>query len=238
MKLSIFFVMLISFFISNAQSKKVDHKILIGYNFSSDYNYRTLRNNDGKEINNVIIKSRNEIEIAKFGYTTGVNLLFTCSKNWAFETGIQFSNNGYQTKKQNLVFEIPNETLPTTAKIIYNYKYLGIPLKARYSFGKKNVRGTAAVGVLTNFLINEQTKIKLGYKDGREETKTEQNNSDLKKINFFSVISFGVDYKICRKMHLLAEPTFRYSLLKLKSAPVSENLWNMGLNIGLYYGIK
>ena len=146
---------MLSYFICNAQSKKTDNKILIGYNFSSDYNYRTLKNNDGKAMTDIVIESRNENEIAKFGYTTGFNLLFNCSANWGFETGIQYSNNGYQTKKQNLVFEIPNETLPINAKFIYSYQYVGIPVKARFSFGKKNIRGIAAVGVLTNILVKE-----------------------------------------------------------------------------------
>lgn len=230
--------MLFSFLIAKAQSKKIDQFFLIGYNFSSDYNYRTLRNNDGKEINNVIIEGRDRIEITKFGYTTGVNLLFKCSTNWAFETGIQFSNNGYQTKKQNLSFETPDETLPTKAKIIYSYQYLGIPLKAKFTFGKTKLRFISGIGFITNFLVNEETKIKFEYKNGRKENKTDPNNSDIKKVNILPLISFGIDYKLCQKMHLLAEPTFRYSLFKLKDTPVSENLWNMGLNIGLYYGIK
>lgn len=229
---------MLSFFNCDAQSKKTANKILIGYNFSSDYNYRSLKNNDNKPFTDVVIESRNKTEIAKFGYTTGINLLFNCFKNWSLETGLQYSNNGYQTRKQNLVFEIPNETSPSTAKFIYSYQYIGIPVKARYSFGKKNVRGFAAIGVLTNFLINEQTKIKLGYLNGKEETKTEQNNSDLQPISILPVVSVGIDYKICRKMHLVAEPTFRYSLSKLKIAPISENLWNIGLNVGLYYEIK
>ena len=237
MKLICIFLVLFSFLNSEAQQLK-KNKILIGYNFSSDYNYRTLKNKGGNQSTDFVIKSRNETEIAKFGYTTGLNLLFNCSENWAFETGIQYSNNGYKTKQQKIVFEIPNNALPSNVQFIYSYQYLGIPVKARFSFGKKNLRGIAAVGLLTNFLVNEQTKIKYGYTNGREETKTEQNNSDLIKINILPVISFGIDYAVCRKMHFVAEPTCRYSITKLKSASISEKLWNVGLNIGLYYEIK
>lgn len=231
------FLVLFSFFNSQAQQTKKD-EILIGYNFSSDYNYRTLKNNDGKSSNDAIIKSRNEFEIFRFGYTTGLNLCLNASKNWAFETGIQYSNNGYQTKELDLSFETPNETLPTKAKFIYSYQYLGIPIRARFSFGKKNLRFISGIGVLTNFLVNAKTKIKYGYLSGREESKTESTKSNFKKINIVPAISFGVDYKICSNIHLMAEPTFRYSLLNTKDAPITENLWNMGLNIGLYYGLK
>ncbi len=54
MKPIFIFLILFSFLHSQAQQTKKD-KILIGYNFSSDYNYRTLKNNDGKASNDGII---------------------------------------------------------------------------------------------------------------------------------------------------------------------------------------
>jgi hypothetical protein len=237
MKPIFIFLILFSFLHSQAQQTKKD-KILIGYNFSSDYNYRTLKNNDGKASNDGIIWSRNEFEIFKFGYSTGLNLCFNASKNWAFETGIQYSNNGYKTKSLDLSFEIPDDASPSKVKFIYSYQYLGIPIKAKYFFGKKNIRFVSGVGVLTNFLVNAKTKIKSSYLSGREENKTELTKSNFKKINILPLISFGVDYKMCRNIHLMAEPTFRYSLINTKSAPITENLWNMGVNIGIYYDIK
>ena len=88
------------YFVCNAQTKKTANKILIGYNFSSDYNYRSLKNSNNKPMTEVVIESRNKTEIAKFGYTTGINILFNCTKNWGLETGLQYSNNGYQTKNR------------------------------------------------------------------------------------------------------------------------------------------
>ncbi len=237
MKLICILLAMSSFLNSEAQQTKKD-KVLIGFNFSPDYNYRVLKNNDGKVINKVIIDGRNEMEIAKFGYTTGVNILFNCSKNWAWETGIQYSNNGYKTKNQELTFGTPDETQPIKAQFIYSYRYLGIPLKAKYIFGKSNLRFTSGVGFITNFLVNANTKIKYEYKNGKKESEKGPNNSDFKKINFLPVISVGVDYKLCNNMHLMAEPTYRYSLLNTRSAPVTEHLWNLGLNVGLYYGLK
>jgi hypothetical protein len=51
------------------------------------------------------------------------------------------------------------------------------------------------------------------------------------------MVSAGVDYKLNNKMHLLAEPTFRYGIIKTKDAPVTEHLWNAGLNVGFYYSL-
>jgi len=237
MKLICLFLIVFLSLHSTAQ-KTTESKILIGYNFSSDYNFRILKNSDGIASSEVVIKSRNDIEVAKFGYTTGLNVSFNVSQCLAFETGIQFSNNGYQTKNQELSYQIPDDQAPSKAKFIYSYQYLGIPLKAKFSFGKSKVRFISGVGFITNFLVNEKQKIKYEYLSGREETKVESINSDLNNINIVPVISVGIDYTICSKIHLIAEPTFRYSLLKLKSAPITENLWNAGLNIGVYCGLK
>ena len=115
-------LLIILFFSINLKAQQTKYsKILIGFNFSPDYNYRALKNNDGKAMNDVIIESRNKNEIAKFGYTTGLNLLFNCAKNWAFETGIQYSNDGYKTENQELSFGTPDETQPIKAQFIYSY---------------------------------------------------------------------------------------------------------------------
>ena len=95
------------------QGTNPTQKILIGFNFSPDFSSRTLKNNDGSSSSDLVIKSRKDIEIAKFGYTTGLNVCFNFSQLVGFETGIQFSNKGYKTKDQDLVYFPPNASLPT-----------------------------------------------------------------------------------------------------------------------------
>ena len=61
------------------QNAKQAKKISIGYTFSPDYSYRTLKNADGNSTTDLIIKLRNDIEKPKFGYTTGFNFIFPTS---------------------------------------------------------------------------------------------------------------------------------------------------------------
>ena len=84
------------------QDKNPTQKILIGFNFSPDYSSRTLKNNYGSPSSDLVIKSRQDNEDAKFGYTTGLNVCFNFSQLLGFETGIQFSNKGFKTKSQDL----------------------------------------------------------------------------------------------------------------------------------------
>ncbi len=213
------------------------HKILIGYSFSSDYSYRTLSCNDGSSSGSVVIKSRNDIEVAKFGYATGFNILFNTTQLLGIETGIQFSNKGYRTKDMDLNYAIPEPGSPIKAKIIYSYQYIGIPVKARFSFGKEKVRFTSSVGFVTNFLLQVRQVNNYEYAGGKNEKK-HNTLSGYKTVDISPIVSVGIDYKLNNKTHLLAEPTFRYGILKTMEAPVKENLWSAGLNVGIYRAIK
>jgi len=229
-----------SFVVQGQESKPSENikRILIGVNFSPDYNFRTLKNNDGSSSSDLVIKSRNDIEIAKFGYTAGLNVCINFSQLVGLETGIQYSNKGYKTKDQDLIFAQPNPSLPTKSKFIYTYQYIGIPLKAKFTVGKSKVRFLSSVGFMTNFLLQvKQTNI-LEYSDGKTDEKTQSITSNFKKVDISPMISLGIDYKVSDKIHLIAEPTFRYGVIKTKDAPVTENLWNAGLNIVFYYSLR
>lgn len=220
------------------QGTKPLQKILIGFNFSPDYAYRGLKNGDGSSSTDLVIKSINDIEIAKFGYTTGVNACFNFSPRVGFETGIQFSNKGYKTINRDLVYFPPNSSLPINSKTVYAYQYIGIPVKAKFSFGKSKVRFVSSIGFITNFLLNVKQSTSFEYAGGKKEKKSQSSKSGFKNAGISPIVSVGIDYKLNKKIHLFAEPTFRYGLIKTKDAPVMENLWSAGLNIGFYYAFK
>jgi hypothetical protein len=79
-------------------------KFQFGINFSPDFAYRVLKNNDGTSDKDFIIDVRNKTETIKLGYTAGVNVFFNIKKTIGLETGIQYSNKGYQIKKKDLIF--------------------------------------------------------------------------------------------------------------------------------------
>ena len=220
------------------QDKNPTQKILIGFSFSPDYSSRTLKNNDGSPSSDLVIKSRNDNEVAKFGFTTGLNVCFNFSHLVGFETGVQFSSKGYKTKSQDLTYFPPNPSLPTKAQTNYAYQYIGIPLKAKFSFGKSKVRFLSSIGLMTNFLLNVKQTTKSEYSNGKTEKKSQSSTSGFKKVDISPLISVGVDYRLNNKIHLVAEPTFRYGVIKTKDAPVTEHLWNVGLNVGFYYALK
>lgn len=225
-------------FTTFGQNSKNTNKISIGYSFSPDYSFRTLKNGDGNSSTDLVIKSRNNIEKAKFGYTTGFNVIFYFSNLLGFETGIQYSNKGYKTKEQDLTYFPPNPGLPNKATTNYSYQYIGIPLKAKFAFGKGKTRFISSAGFITNFLISVKQSTNYKYSDGKTEKKDQSSTSGFNKIDISPMISIGVDCKLTDKIHLSAEPAFRFGLSKTKDAPVKEKLWNAGLVFGISYDLK
>ncbi len=178
------------------------------------------------------------MEMVKFGYTTGINLCFNFSQLIGLETGIQFSNKGYKTKKMDLIYFPPNPALPSKVKFTYAYQYIGFPLRVKFSMGKSKIRFLTSIGLMTNFLLNVKQTANYEYNNGSTEKKTQSSTSGFNKIDISPMMSIGIDYKLNNKIHLIAEPTFRYGIIKIKDAPVAERLWNAGLNFSCYYVFK
>jgi hypothetical protein len=218
---------------------------------SPDYCFRTLSNNDGSSTSDLIISSRNNIETAKIGCTAGFNFSYNFSKRIGIGTGIHFSNKGYQIKTGRLTFGDVNQnagftiystsndpSIPQSAKNIYNYYYIDIPLKATITFGSRSFRFVSSVGVSTNILMNaSQTNI-YEYQDGSLDKSTQASSESFQTINFSPEISVGVEKRIKDKIFIRVEPAFRYGVLKIIDAPITANLWSAGLNVSYYFGLK
>ncbi len=221
-----------------AQKSKKSSKISIGYSFSPDYSFRTLKNGDGNSSTDFVIESRNDNEKAKFGYTTGVNVTFSFSEFLGFETGVQYSNKGYKTTEQDLTYIPPNPDLPNKATLTHSYQYIGIPLKVKFVSGKNKTRFFSTAGFMTNFLLNVKQSVVYKYSNGKTEKKNESSTSVFNKVELSPLVSFGIDHKLTDKIHLSAEPTFRFGLTKTKDAPVQEKLWSAGIVFGVSFDLK
>lgn len=207
----------------------------IGIIVSPDVNFRTIKNNDGSATSKMIIDQRNTREIAKPGYTAGLNVSYKIKKMVELETGIQYSFKGFQTKMYEVNSVIEDPVIPDKAKFINNFHYADIPVKANFKIGKNRLSFFAGIGLTTNIFISEiQTSI-LVYSD-HTERKTYPTNIEYKRINVSPTISFGIDYNIDERSNLRIEPIFRYGVLKIIDTPVAGYLYNGGINISYYIG--
>ena len=220
------------------ETPKNPKAVYAGIHLSPDYSFRTLKNTSDAAVNDLIIGMRNDIEIARFGYTTGVNLLFHCSKNVGLETGIQYSTKGYSSKYREIIFQIPEPGLPEKFKSTYSYQYVGIPLKARFVFGDNKIRLLSSVGIITNWLLQVKQSTVLAYADGRMESSKQSSKEDFNRLDLSPIVSVGIDYRFSDKLYLSVEPAFRYGLLKTAKSTIAEHLWSAGVQFGIYQKLR
>ena len=213
-------------------------KVYLGVIISPDYDFRTLKNSDGSSSNDFVLKNRNGFEIAKLGYTTGVNVCIKFTNQFGLETGLQYSNKGFKTKDNGIPHAQPDSNLLLKEKFIYRFHYIDIPLKANFAFGNKNIQFISSIGLVANIFINETQKSTIEYVNGQRIQRTESTLANYNKVGISPMVSIGVSYKLNAKSILKIEPTFRYGIIKTANTPIAENLWNAGLSIGYYYQLK
>ena len=202
----------------------------IGISAAPEICYRTLLNNDGSENSTSIIHYRNENETVKMGYTGGLHLGYNFNERFGFQTGIQYANRGFSTKKIDIAGSLMDPVVPESFKYNYNYHYLEIPTKVNFSFGTNRMRLTTSAGVSSAFLI-KQSRTYIGY---YKDTTTRQDMTSIdtyNRFNLFATISAGVEMRISPNMSIKVEPTFRYGLLKIIETPVSGHWYSGGVNV-------
>lgn len=241
MRIPCFFILLCLLHRAHAQEMKKHprrEKIALGFNFSPDYTNRTLKNNNGGASADMVINSRENTEIGKFGYTTGITISTQSGGHFSFESGLQFSNKGYRTKELEITSPFPDPNLPEKSAFKHNYYYIDIPFRVNFMAGKEKIKFIGATGIAVNFLVSSKDKITLIYRDGRTETRRGPAEPDYRNFNISPFISLGIQSQISTNAFIRIEPTFRYGLLKNMDTPVTEYIWNAGLNIGCYYRLK
>jgi len=210
-------------------------RIAIGLTFSPDYSYRILRPDATSKWR---ADRRDNLEIPKFGFTTGLSLLFQLNRNLTLETGLQYSNKGEKTKNYSLTWNTLSEhedlALPTKNTFIYHYNYLDIPIKVNYNILTNRLKFFISGGLSTNIFLFQKTTTILEYSDGHTKT-NKSTGSGLSRINFAAVAGLGINYELTNSLTFRIEPSYRRSITSIINAPIKGYLYSAGLNTGIYY---
>lgn len=241
MRVYLFVLILFNFSYCLAQdsTKVKKHKLGLGIDFSPNYCFRSLSNNDGSSNSDIVINNRENYEIPHFGYNAGVNVHYNLFKFFQIQTGVSFVNCGYDTKWLEINYFDRNNLVAVygKGKFKYIYKYISVPLKFDFLFGNKKLKAKFGVGTSADFFIEEKVRYIVKKYDGNKEVSSYKNRRDnYKNLNISLLISSGIDYKV-RRLHITAQPIIRYGLLKIIDAPVTARLWNAGIDLGLIYDL-
>jgi len=147
-------------------------------------------------------------------------------------TDVSFvSNESWDRAPESTPFQI-NELNATIYEgdIIQNFEYLEIPMLVRYRIIDRKLGFNVLGGVSTNFLVGSNAFYT--ENDTREKI---GKTTDLKPINYSSIVGLGLDYAITKNLLINLEPTFRYYINSINTSGLKSHPYSMGIFTGLSY---
>jgi hypothetical protein len=217
----------------------------VGITLSPDYCYRTLGATGNGSLWESVLNGYNNLEIPKFGYTAGLNVMYTLNKHFSIDAGVQYSNKGYAYDLSTLVFGDMIDprfgftyTVPSMVADhwFYNFNFLEIPLRLVYLKGEKKTQLTASIGITPSIFLNANERI-VNSETGTGQTITETIDlgNNYTKVSWSPTISAGVQYNANDRLCIRAEPMYRYGLTSIHEGSIKRYLWNIGLALSCYY---
>jgi len=207
------------------------NKFEIGLTYSPDYCFRTLKSDQPV---NWVLETRDTLEVAKFGYTTGLNFVYNLSKNISIGSGFLFSDKGKKTKLYSLENSVSGK-LPINNTIIYHHYYIDVPIKANYFILTGKLKLYLTGGICASlFLVQSNVSI-WEYSDGHTERNSTSSSSGFSKINFAYIAGFGLDFSLSQNFNFRIEPGYRRSINSISDTPIKEYLYTSGLSLGIFY---
>lgn len=212
-------------------------RFAFGLNYSPDYSYRILVPEPQVKL---IADLRDSTETPKYGFTTGLNLLFRINKRFTLETGFQYSNKGEMNDGNIVLIDDIDATKPPLnaprITAIFSYNYLDIPIKANYYLINKKFKLFLSGGISNNLFISSENKFLFKYPDGSILT-TKGEGPKLFPVNFTLLAGFGAEHQLNKRFSLRLEPIYRRSITSIIDAPIKGYLYSAGMNFGLYFSL-
>ncbi len=234
--LTLFLVSIFAF--GQTENSNSVRKFSFGINFSPDYAYRRLlANNNG----DWLVKSRNEMETARFGFTSGFTAKYQFHSRFVLESGLQFADKGdkYTIDSGDFViidtgFEADDHAIPDKAKIKYHNYYLSIPVKVNYYVLRKGINLFLSAGASADFHLTTRVKSIQEF-SGKRVKENNKLEGDFNPLNLVGIAGFGIEKNIAQHLQFRLEPVFRYSLTPLADGLLNEHLYSLGVNFTLFY---
>lgn len=213
----------------------------VGIHFSPNYCYRKIHSTRTNADMRQLIYHYNSTEIASAGYNTGINLRYKFHNSFYYESGLTYSHYSFQTKPYPITSYSNPDGDNTKIRFIYHFKYLEIPLRVIYIGSSAKNNFSFSCGIINQFGI-EQYNIERIEKDNKVlESNRSKNGYDFNPnlYNISAMISAGYIFRKSKKISIHIEPSYRHQLLTYnKGSILKENLFNLGVQIGVYYRME
>lgn len=230
------------------KDKRQFRRVYIGLSFTPDVSYRYLHGNfvpSGSSQANVqgAVDYGNQHSIPEFGLNAAFKIGINLSNWFAIESGVGYSliryrynsNQFYSPSVFNGNIINQADSFQTTDK--ETYQYLTVPIGIRFSMGHKKVRGVITAGADLDFLIRQNANYTYSYADGQQVSNNTVQTGSFNTFNVSPYLGIGIDCHFSRTFVLRIMPRAEIQGLKNINTPVTEYLWNAGLNVSFLFGL-
>jgi opacity protein-like surface antigen len=229
----IIFILITLPLLTFSQAETNSKGLSIGLSYEPNTSFRQLKYSD---FNVEIGKIRNSEEIAKIGFTMGLNARYQFSAAISADLAVLYANVGMKTEAQP-IFNTGQPGVPNNAITEYDFNSVIIPLKINYALKtaeKWNVYATA--GTAFNFFMSRNTTYKT-YIDNQLYTENMNIQRDgFRKMTNSVLLGVGLNYHASDEGTLTFEPIYRQYITSIGLQPSGkEYLYSMGLNLKAFY---
>jgi len=208
----------------------------IGINFSPDYSYRKLDSTGNAYVgflpNSTQMHYMDSIDIPKMGFTAGISVGYDVSPLISVESGVYYSDKGYQTQWYIPYSDVQSQSVST--RFIYSYYYIDIPFIVDVVLlNKSKFKAYIKAGFVFDFF--EKAVTTSIEQDNNNTTSWSNDYSRYNTLNISALGGIGIEYKCCNRISLKLEPSLKYGLYRIVETPITAYLWNAGVNVGVNY---
>lgn len=164
----------------------------------------------------------------------GVNKIITVysSLNTAISEVLDFFEFTYPGGDPNN----PNDYAPINYREEYKFKFLTIPITARYLLGNKKIKGIVDLGIQATLNISDLSLIQISSASQPEETVIFENYHNINTYGLQFITGLGIQYNLKSRISLILLPNFNYSLLNLNNHDYSTiKPYDISLSSGILF---
>jgi hypothetical protein len=214
-------------------------RVYIGISATPDLSNRYLHNGSNNPAGNpgytqTIISDFNSKSVPEFGFNAAFKVGINLTHWLAIESGVGYSLIQYHFNDNAYTYS-GTDSFKIQAREVYHY--MAIPLGLRFSMGHRKVRGVIAAGVDFDFLIKQQANIKDVYANNITNTNELVQTKNFNTFNLSPYLGLGIDCHLSPAVVLRIMPVAQIQSLKNINTPISEYLYNIGINVSLLFGL-
>lgn len=129
-----------------------------------------------------------------------------------------------------------NDYYPINYREEQKFRFLTIPITARYLLGNKKIKGIFDAGLQATINVSDASLIQISTVAQPEETVSFEDYHDVNKFGLQFTAGIGLQYDLENRISLLLLPGFNYSLLNLNNTNYSIiKPWDISVSLGIQY---